>query len=272
MVLAVSLLPPCGPMARDIVADHAVAENVTTENIVTGKVAAEHFAAGNETVNNSVLQALAAGTTMTAEEWAQLAQRAVCQHYREQDTTALSLRVLSTPDWTALPTDASIRVEMGHSSAGRIPVDMNVTDAQGGVRHRTVWLQSAVVRNAWVITRDVPAKTRIDDKLVKQQRIAIAGTPEDMSRLEPDPHGKLTRTAIRNASPLFTDMLIDKPIVERASDVSVIVQDKYVTIRTRGIAQADGFAVGDWIAVRVRGADEPVMARVAAPGEVHVAN
>ncbi|HEY4707774.1 MAG TPA: flagellar basal body P-ring formation chaperone FlgA [Thermodesulfobacteriota bacterium] len=151
------------------------------------------------------------------------------------------------------------------SSPGKVSYSLEVSSRDKGTR--TVWgtAKIRVYRDAVVALKPIKGRTPIEADGLKVERVELDEAAEAFSSIE-DLSGMVAERPISAGSVVKKSYVKPRVLVKRGERVTLTVQGEKITIRSSGVAAAEG-PMGGTVAVRTRAGKE-VLGTVAGPGEI----
>ena len=161
----------------------------------------------------------------------------------------------------------SMRLEMPKriSSPGKVSYALDVSSKGKGTK--TVWgtAKIRVYRDAVVALKPLKGRMLIQAEDIKVARVELAEGADAFSSID-ELSGMVAERPINAGSVVKKSFVKPQVLVKRGGRVTLKVQGEKITIRSSGIAAAEG-PMGGTVAVRTRAGKE-VLGTVAGPGEI----
>ena len=153
----------------------------------------------------------------------------------------------------------------------RVGVPVDVFQGERIVQTRMVWFSVRWWQRIPVYATNARSGTPMSELPTRTAEVDMAGIAE--SSLSMESLGTLEnwrlRRSVRAGEPVLSSDLVRRPPVSRDGAVSLSLRQGPVALRVPATANADA-TLGQWVHVRVEGAERSVLAKVIAPNEVAI--
>lgn len=153
----------------------------------------------------------------------------------------------------------------------RVGVPVDVWQGDRIVQTRMVWFSVRWWQHVPIYATDARSGTPMSELPTRTAEVDMAGKADlsiSMGSLGSLENWRLRRS-VRAGQPVLGSDLVPRPPVSRDEAVSLSLRRGAVALTVPAIASADA-AVGQWVQVRVEGAERSVLAKVVAPNEVAI--